>query len=78
LQNPDDPAELKTKLAYFLDPLRWPSLSRQARQVAEQYSWSAYLEMLEQTLLSLCDRPELEDVAATVGLPTFSGTHRAR
>ncbi|HET7008024.1 MAG TPA: hypothetical protein VFK65_21140, partial [Candidatus Binatia bacterium] len=32
------------------NPLRWPSLSRQARAVAEKYSWERYLDRVEAML----------------------------
>ena len=51
LSNPDDPAELKAKILQMLDPSRWPSLAREARQTAEKHTWDAYLDRLEQTLV---------------------------
>ena len=78
LENPDDSTELKAKLSFFLDPVRWGSLSREARKLAEQYSWSSYLDQLEETLHSLHEQSATSPVTAEVALPTFSGTSRTR
>jgi UDP-glucose:(heptosyl)LPS alpha-1,3-glucosyltransferase len=48
LENPDDPMELRDKIAYLLDAERWPMLSREARLVAEGYTWEKYLDRLEE------------------------------
>jgi len=53
VNNPDDPGELKSKILALLDPGRWQILSRKARQVAEKYTWSAYLDGVEKTLHEL-------------------------
>jgi UDP-glucose:(heptosyl)LPS alpha-1,3-glucosyltransferase len=58
VNNPDDPAELKNKILALLDPVRWEILSRKARQVAEKYTWSAYLDGVEKTLHELCAQSE--------------------
>ena len=50
LKNPDDPAEIRAKILRLSNPLRWPSLSRQARAVAEKYTWEAYLDQVEKLL----------------------------
>ncbi len=50
LSNPDDPAELKTKILQMLDPARWSLLAREARETAEKYTWDNYLDRVEQTL----------------------------
>jgi len=50
VNNPDDPGELKSKIVKILEPERRDILSRQARQIAEKYSWSAYLDGVEQIL----------------------------
>ena len=50
LSNPDDPIELKSKILRFLDPARWSSLSRQARQLAEEFTWENYLDGVESCL----------------------------
>jgi UDP-glucose:(heptosyl)LPS alpha-1,3-glucosyltransferase len=47
LTNPDDPEELRTKILEFLNPERWPSLSVEARRVAEKFSWERYLDEVE-------------------------------
>ena len=73
LENPEDTTELKTKLSFFLDPARWSSLSREARKAAKQYSWSSYLNQLEETLYSLHEQSASRTISA-VALPTFSGT----
>ena len=50
LNNPDDIGELRAKIMRLSNPLRWPSLSRQARAVAEKYSWERYLDRVEAML----------------------------
>lgn len=50
LTNPDDPAELKTKILQMLDRSHWPLLAGEARKTAEKHTWDAYLGRLEQTL----------------------------
>jgi glycosyltransferase involved in cell wall biosynthesis len=50
VNNPDDPTELKSKILRMLDPARWEILSRKARQIAEKYTWSAYLDGIEKAL----------------------------
>jgi UDP-glucose:(heptosyl)LPS alpha-1,3-glucosyltransferase len=50
LADPDDPIELKSKMLRFLDPARWSSLSQQARQLAEKFSWQRYLDGVENCL----------------------------
>lgn len=54
LGNPDDPEEFKSKIARLLEPGRWPFLSREARRVAESYSWEDYLNRVESCLKELC------------------------
>jgi UDP-glucose:(heptosyl)LPS alpha-1,3-glucosyltransferase len=78
LENDDDPAELRRKILALLDPLRWPSLSQQARRIAERYTWDANLEKFEAVLLNLCDQANRESVAVSAAIPTFSGSHRNR
>jgi glycosyltransferase involved in cell wall biosynthesis len=51
LKDPDDPAEIRAKILRLSNPLRWPSLSRQSRAVAEKYTWEAYLDQVEGLLL---------------------------
>ncbi len=50
LVNGDDPEEIKAKLLRLLDAKRWPELSREARRVAEKYSWERYFTELEEQL----------------------------
>jgi UDP-glucose:(heptosyl)LPS alpha-1,3-glucosyltransferase len=50
VSGPDNAAELKAKISAMLDHRRWPVLARQARLMAEQYTWDKYLDRLEQTL----------------------------
>ena len=78
LENPDDAAELKAKLSWLLDPLRWSSLSQQARSLAEQYTWNAYHEKFEEALFSLCGQSEPNRAMGEVALPSFSRSHRSR
>jgi glycosyltransferase involved in cell wall biosynthesis len=56
LSNPDDPAELKTKILRMLDPVHRSLLVREARETAEKYTWDNYLDRLEQTLLECTKR----------------------
>ena len=51
LNDPNDPAEIRAKILRLSHPLRWPSLSRQARAVAEKYTWEAYLDRIEGLIL---------------------------
>ena len=74
LEDPDDLLELKDKLLFFLEPTRWSSLSRAARKMAQQYSWTTYLDQLEETLLSLYEQSAATSIAPEVAIPTFSGT----
>lgn len=55
VNNPDDPAELKNKILTMLEPARWDALSRNARQTAEKYTWSAYLDGIEQVLNEIAE-----------------------
>jgi UDP-glucose:(heptosyl)LPS alpha-1,3-glucosyltransferase len=50
VSNPDDPAELKSKILKMLEPAGWEILSRKARQIAEKYTWNAYLDGIEKVL----------------------------
>ena len=50
LNNPDDSGEIREKIMRLSNPLRWPFLSRQARAVAEKYSWESYLDRVEALL----------------------------
>lgn len=74
LENADDPTELEYKLSLFLEPERWRALSHAARRTAEQYSWTTYLDQLEETLLSLYEQSAATSIAPEVAIPTFSGT----
>lgn len=78
LENPDDLLELKDKLLYFLEPACWASLSRAARKMAEQYSWTTYLDRLEETLLSLYEPSAAARTVPNVALPTLSRTPPSR
>jgi len=53
LADPDDPEELRTKIDRFLFAEDWMELSREARRVAEGYTWDKYFERLEQQLEAL-------------------------
>lgn len=78
LDNPDDRAELQSKISWLLDPVRWPELSRQARQLAEKYSWKTYIESFEAVLLELREQAQVESSTGRVTIPTFSDSHRIR
>jgi UDP-glucose:(heptosyl)LPS alpha-1,3-glucosyltransferase len=52
--DPDDLAELKSKILKMLDPARWSLVAQAARQAAEEYTWDNYLDRVEQTLLECC------------------------
>jgi UDP-glucose:(heptosyl)LPS alpha-1,3-glucosyltransferase len=76
LENPDDPTEMQRRISWLLDPTRWPELSRQARRIAEKYSWKAYIENFEAVLFELCEQTQQERLAAPVALQTFSDPRR--
>jgi UDP-glucose:(heptosyl)LPS alpha-1,3-glucosyltransferase len=78
LQDPDDPAELQRKMFWLLDAARWPELSRQARDMAERYTWKDYIQKFEALLFDLRDQGASERSAARVAVPTLSGPHRSR
>jgi UDP-glucose:(heptosyl)LPS alpha-1,3-glucosyltransferase len=59
VNDPDDPTELKSKILRVLDPASWEMLSYKARQVAEKYTWSAYLDGVEKVLYEYCKWPTL-------------------
>ena len=56
VNNPDDPIELKSKILTMLDPVRWEILSGKAREIAEKYTWSAYLDGVEKALSEYGER----------------------
>ena len=60
VNDPDAPGELKSKILRVLDPAGWQMLSLKARQVAEKYTWSAYLDGVEKVLYEYCKRPALK------------------
>lgn len=66
LEDPDDAAELQAKISWLLEPVRWPSLSRQARRIAEQTTWEGYCEKFEQALFALRDQREETPLKAAV------------
>jgi len=68
VNNPDDPVELKNSILALLDPLRWNFLSRQARQVAEKYTWSAYLDGVEKTLYEACGQSQRSSLLKRPGV----------
>lgn len=51
LSNPDDPVELKSKILHMLHPSRGALSAREARKIAEKYTWDNYFNRLEQTLV---------------------------
>ena len=76
LDNPDDIAEIKAKILRLSNPLRWPSLSRQARAVAEKYSWDAYLDQVEALLFDFV-KPALQAAHTTAAvMPALSATQK--
>ena len=50
VMDPENSAELKSKILQMLDPARWPLLAAEARQKAEKFTWDHYLDRVEQTL----------------------------
>jgi glycosyltransferase involved in cell wall biosynthesis len=58
LDDPDDAAELQSKISWLLEPARWALLSQQARRIAEERTWDNYFEEFDQALISLCSRGE--------------------
>jgi UDP-glucose:(heptosyl)LPS alpha-1,3-glucosyltransferase len=76
LDNPDDIAEIKAKILRLSNPLRWPSLSRQARAVAERYSWDVYLDRVEALLFDFVKpSPHTAHTTAAV-MPALSATQK--
>jgi UDP-glucose:(heptosyl)LPS alpha-1,3-glucosyltransferase len=77
LRDPKDSRELKQKILYMLDPLRWPSLSQRARQTAEKYTWEAYFDNLERALSEHCEQSARLSAEERSTIPSFSGLHNA-
>jgi len=50
VSNPDDKQALAQKIRQMLDGVRWPGLSRAARETAERHSWNRYFEELQRQL----------------------------
>lgn len=75
LENDDDPAELRQKILILLDPARWPSLSQQARRIAEKYTWDVNSERFEALLFSLCGQAD-DGVTDSAAIPKFSGSQQ--
>jgi UDP-glucose:(heptosyl)LPS alpha-1,3-glucosyltransferase len=72
LANPDDRQELKTKILRMLDPARRSVLSKEARQVAEKYTWRAYLDQVESSLYDCCKQSARIAIPAKTKLVTLS------
>jgi hypothetical protein len=53
------------------DPLRWPLLSRQARAVAEKYSWESYLARVEALLFKFVNPSKQNMHAASQVMPAL-------
>jgi len=72
LTDPDDAEELRTKILRLLDPVRWHRLSQKARQQAEKYAWSNYLDQIEKLLGERCSQFAQLSVPAKANLATVS------
>ena len=72
LTDPDDAEELRTKILRLLDPVRWHRLSQKARQQAEKYAWSNYLDQIEKLLGERCSQFAQLSVSAKANLATVS------
>ena len=72
LDNPDDVEEIREKILRLSDPLRWPFLSRQARAMAEKYSWAGYLDRVEALLFEFVDPSKQSMHAPTQVMPALS------
>ena len=74
LEDPDNLMELRSRILRFLDPVRWPALSRQARQIAEDTTWDNYLDKFEQALIDLCGQMHEESLTAAIAGPKRLGS----
>ncbi|MBI4527652.1 MAG: glycosyltransferase family 4 protein [Deltaproteobacteria bacterium] len=50
LKDSENPEELRGTILKLLDPSQWPFLSREARRIAEKFSWEKYLNQVEWAL----------------------------
>lgn len=76
LKNPDDIAEIRAKILRLSNPLRWPSLSRQARAVAEKYSWENYLDRVESLLFDFVKASRQSGQAPSKIMPALSSAQK--
>ncbi len=51
LSNADDSREMEEKILWMLDRDRWPSLSTEARKIAENFTWKNHFQELETYLM---------------------------
>ncbi len=77
LEDPDNVAELQSRISRLLDPARWTALSHQARQIAEEMTWDNYLDKFEQALIKLCHQRVEESLAAAIARPKYIGSGRS-
>jgi len=53
LANADDSREMEEKILWMLDRDRWPSLSTEARKIAENFTWKNHFRELETYLIEV-------------------------
>ena len=53
LANADDSREMEEKILWMLDRDRWPSLSKEARRIAENFTWKNHFQELETYLMKV-------------------------
>ena len=53
LANADDSREMEEKILWMLDRDRWPSLSTEARRIAENFTWKNHFQELETYLMKV-------------------------
>ncbi len=76
LNNPEDIAEIRAKILRLSNPLRRPLLSRQARAVAEKYSWDVYLDRVEALLFDFVKVSTPTAHTASEVMPALSATQK--
>jgi len=78
LNDPDDIAEIRAKILRLTNPLPWPTLSRQARAMAEMYSWDAYLDQVERLLCDFVTASPRTVPAAPKTMPALRAAQKGR
>jgi len=62
LANADDSREIAEKILWMLDRDRWPSLSTEARKIAENFTWKNHFQELETYLTEVAKTDKREDL----------------